>query len=350
MLRTQPKLKRVLLGLLTLAMAGCSNQPVATTDLANAFAGTWEGTTTVTIAGQHSYFDASVRMIRMDVNSLMVAGLCVDGSGPPATVTSATAFTIGVQSCPAQKVTGCSSEVVSTQSGRGLLTDDSRALAFLSNGTIAGCGQRAPFTLFFLGARQGGAPLPPPENLGFTPSQLDLVEVSPNQGPGPFAELRLTNFGASTAVGVTFQGFAAIESSPPDELIVDASGCPADLNSAESCMVRVALNPISFGFKAFRLVATDASGFYANATISGNSGRYVELTLTAGGHVTSQPAGIDCPGQCYATFSDGTALILTADEIPSGYTVKWSGDCTPSGNECSATVNADLHVSFQISQ
>jgi GH25 family lysozyme M1 (1,4-beta-N-acetylmuramidase)/Fe-S cluster biogenesis protein NfuA len=45
------------------------------------------------------------------------------------------------------------------------------------------------------------------------------------------------------------------------------------------------------------------------------------------GHVTSSPAGIDCPGTCTAPFAPGTPVTLTATTGQwSGVT--WSGDCT----------------------
>jgi hypothetical protein len=347
----QPALKQVLLGLLTLAMAGCSNEPVTTTstttDFTSAFTGNWVGSTTITVAGQSSTNgETLVPMIRTGINALTVGGLCDDASGPPATVTSATTFTIGSTTCPPVAVTGCSSVVLSTQSGRGLLSD-SAALVIIINGTIAGCGQSFPFALFFRGAKQGGLPLPPPPQLAFSPFQLNLDERSPNQGPGPFAALTLTNSGGSTAVEVGFQVLTTGNASP-DELVVDTSACPSDLNAGESCTVRVAFSPTSFGAETFQLVASEGSGLSATAYISGSSGRFVQVNLIGGGRVTSQPAGIDCPGQCYAVFSDGTALVFTAT-VPSANSLEWSGGCTPSGDECSTTVNSDLQLTARMS-
>jgi phospholipase C len=54
--------------------------------------------------------------------------------------------------------------------------------------------------------------------------------------------------------------------------------------------------------------------------------------------VTSTPAGIDCPGTCIASFSDGTSLTLSASAA-SGYSFSgFSGGC--SGSACQLSVAA----------
>lgn len=48
---------------------------------------------------------------------------------------------------------------------------------------------------------------------------------------------------------------------------------------------------------------------------------------TPGSRITSTPAGVDCGTTCAALFVNGTTVQLTA-QVPSGYSVQWTGDCT----------------------
>jgi hypothetical protein len=65
------------------------------------------------------------------------------------------------------------------------------------------------------------------------------------------------------------------------------------------------------------------------------------------GHVTSMPAGIDCPGRCRASFAVGTAVTLRADppgeDVASGKRfVGWDGDgCGSADPACAMTVAAE---------
>jgi len=47
------------------------------------------------------------------------------------------------------------------------------------------------------------------------------------------------------------------------------------------------------------------------------------ITLEGEGSVVSQPAGIDCPGTCSATFDAGTQVVLTADSEPGWILTEW---------------------------
>jgi len=62
------------------------------------------------------------------------------------------------------------------------------------------------------------------------------------------------------------------------------------------------------------------------------------------GGVTSTPAGIDCGSQCTARFIADSALLLVALPEPGSRFSHWSGACTGTQNNCSLTVDQDLHA------
>jgi len=62
------------------------------------------------------------------------------------------------------------------------------------------------------------------------------------------------------------------------------------------------------------------------------------VTVTAGGSVTSTPAGITCGPTCSAMFDANASVTLTATAEATSAFVGWSGDCAGSG-PCSVTMD-----------
>ena len=52
------------------------------------------------------------------------------------------------------------------------------------------------------------------------------------------------------------------------------------------------------------------------------------VAVTGDGTVTSNPAGISCPGNCTEDYSAGQNVTLTATPDAGGTFLGWSGDCT----------------------
>jgi hypothetical protein len=70
------------------------------------------------------------------------------------------------------------------------------------------------------------------------------------------------------------------------------------------------------------------------------------------GTVTSDPSGSDCGDTCSASFTDGTAVILTATP-PYGSAVKsWAGCASSSGNKCTVIVKSakSVKVTFALAK
>jgi len=57
------------------------------------------------------------------------------------------------------------------------------------------------------------------------------------------------------------------------------------------------------------------------------------------GHVTSQPGGIDCPGDCTERFISETSLTLTASPNAGFQFSQWLGDCE--GSAATITIMVD---------
>jgi hypothetical protein len=74
---------------------------------------------------------------------------------------------------------------------------------------------------------------------------------------------------------------------------------------------------------------------------------------TGTGTVTSSPAGIECPGKCSTTFTNGTVVILSAVSGPNTLPVVWTG-CTKviAENKCEASMIAAkaITATFNLNQ
>jgi hypothetical protein len=92
------------------------------------------------------------------------------------------------------------------------------------------------------------------------------------------------------------------------------------------------------------------SDLEASAQFSGNTGsNHTFSVIVAGpGSVASTPAGIDCPGQCSASFATGTRVTLTPTPQSNASFTGWSGACTGSGG-CSITLGQDATVTATFS-
>ena len=70
----------------------------------------------------------------------------------------------------------------------------------------------------------------------------------------------------------------------------------------------------------------------------------LNVTRTAGGTVTSAPAGITCGSDCLETYPSLTVVTLTAAPEPGASFAGWSGDCVGTGT-CTTTMNAARSIS-----
>jgi len=70
------------------------------------------------------------------------------------------------------------------------------------------------------------------------------------------------------------------------------------------------------------------------------------VVVVGSGGVTSQPAGIACPGKCTATFPAGTSVALTPKPKSGSTFLRWGGSCTGAGG-CKVKVSSLTAVAAQ---
>jgi phospholipase C len=123
------------------------------------------------------------------------------------------------------------------------------------------------------------------------------------------------------------------------------STCTGTFSEGTSVTLKAAAKPGSI----FTGWSGGCSGSDATCTVSLKAATSVTATFKAGsqltveniggyaGRVISTPAGIDCPGECTATFAKGAAVVLTPAPEPGTTFAGWSGPCTGTGT-CKLTL------------
>ncbi len=70
----------------------------------------------------------------------------------------------------------------------------------------------------------------------------------------------------------------------------------------------------------------------------------VEKVSSAGGNVTSSPAGIECGSDCTESYANGSSITLTAVAEPGSTFIGWNGPCSGTGT-CEISMVSDRSVS-----
>ena len=96
-------------------------------------------------------------------------------------------------------------------------------------------------------------------------------------------------------------------------------------------------------------VATVAAVVAATGAFGGSGGATkptLAVVVVGNGRVTSDPAGISCPGKCSATFAAGSSVLLTSKAKAGSRFLRWGGNCTGAG-ACKVRVSALAAVAAQ---
>jgi hypothetical protein len=103
---------------------------------------------------------------------------------------------------------------------------------------------------------------------------------------------------------------------------------------------------ISAGTGACALTMDSAKSVTANFSLTQHK-LSVSLTGDGDGKVTSQPAGIDCGGDCSQDFDYNQQVSLTAAADPGSTFTGWGGACSGSGTcEVSMTAAKTVNAEF----
>ncbi len=70
-------------------------------------------------------------------------------------------------------------------------------------------------------------------------------------------------------------------------------------------------------------------------------GYSLTVQINGSGTVTSNPKGIDCPGDCKNTYDNGKVVTLTATPDPGFQFTGWDKDCTPCGHNLNCPITMD---------
>lgn len=128
---------------------------------------------------------------------------------------------------------------------------------------------------------------------------------------------------------------------------VDASSCSPEIAGRSSCTIIVTFTPQVEGVEQ-AVLSSSVRGALAKASGDGKAPEGGSLTVTlvgtGSGTVTSDPAGLNCDGECTTTFDAGAEITLTANPATDSLFLGWSGaDCAP-GPSCTFTLSGPRNV------
>lgn len=177
------------------------------------------------------------------------------------------------------------------------------------------------------------------QSLGFGTLNVGGTGVTKNFTIRNDGTLPLT-LGAFTVVGAN-----------PGDFVANITGIATSLAPGQSTTFALTYSPLGPGSRSATLrIETndpDENPFDLNLTGTAFSGVIYTLSVTSvNGTVTSNPAGINCPGDCSEGFDEGAGASMTLTAAPNvGYRfVGWSGDASGTSNSVTVAVNANKNV------
>ncbi|MFL5892598.1 MAG: InlB B-repeat-containing protein [Solirubrobacterales bacterium] len=135
--------------------------------------------------------------------------------------------------------------------------------------------------------------------------------------------------------------------------------CPGDCSETYSYGTSVTLSANTVSGSSFGGWSGACSGTGSSCQLSMKSNRSVGATFSpstnsndtlnvsvggSGNGAVTGP-GIDCPGDCSQTYSDGTDVTLSAAAGSNSSFGGWSGKCSGAGSSCNVTMTGDASVS-----
>jgi len=146
------------------------------------------------------------------------------------------------------------------------------------------------------------------------------------------------------SLNVTREGLGTVTSNP------DGINCPPDCSEAYPSFSVVSLTATPDPGWIFGGWSDACSGLNRTVFVNMNADKsckaiftqthQLNVAVNGQGTVTSNPPGINCPGDCGETYLSLTIVALTAQASPGWVFTGWSGDCTGTNSFFQITVNA----------
>ncbi len=179
--------------------------------------------------------------------------------------------------------------------------------------------------------------------LGSSQPPTPIISISPsseNFGNVAVGSSADKNFIVQNIGGGTLSGSAS--TSAPFSVV---AGETYNLAPGESQTVTVRFSPSSIGTFIANVAFTGGGG--ASRTVAGAGVTQFTLTVaksgTGTGAVTSNPAGVNCGGDCSENYNVNTVVTLTATPDAGSVFFGWFGDCSGMGT-CIVTMDANKFV------
>jgi Tol biopolymer transport system component len=174
----------------------------------------------------------------------------------------------------------------------------------------------------------------------------------PSWQPCTSTTVRCLSTPPSHSLSVTVTGAGRVTSQPPG---ID---CPGSCLSAFPQGSQVTLTATGAGFHGWS-GACAGTGPTCPVTLDADTNVAADFAATGAttthtlgfsssgrGRVLSEPAGIDCPGTCQASFADGVRVTLTATPEAKARLASWGNACAgTAGPACSLLIDADTSAS-----
>lgn len=152
--------------------------------------------------------------------------------------------------------------------------------------------------------------------------------------------------GADSFTGALFTTRGPYFGAPFDPSLVQVTPAGSAAIDVQSFLGqrRLRFRPVVFGSAVDRQVQRQPFGNAAPGAPSQNRTLTVSFAGNGTGRVTSNPAGIDCPGQCSAAYAQGTAVTLTATAGATSRFTSFAGTCSTASTSCTLTLSAAASV------
>jgi hypothetical protein len=196
-----------------------------------------------------------------------------------------------------------------------------------------------------------------PADAGCTVAPVAVITNQSQTAPNPTSsmqrsyDLKTGAPGTTHPLGVTLAGSGSgtVTSNPPGIV------CPPDCTENYDDMTMVTLTAAEEPGSSFAGWSGGCSGTSLSCVVTMTTALSVfatfedqshDLAVAVGGSgtVTSSPAGIECPGDCFQGYADGTAVTLLVTPAAGSIFSMWSGNCLGSAPTCSLTMSGDRSV------